>query len=99
MADSAEPVAEGPVTVRIPPDRVRVYQDHDAERGAACRAVRQEEDAVMLLRLVTLLLALACPASAATRLNVAIGADVNVVEVHKTVLGPGIQGARRPTSS
>ena len=31
------------------------------------------------------------PASAATRLNVAIGADVNVVEVHKTLLGPGFQ--------
>jgi ABC-type uncharacterized transport system YnjBCD substrate-binding protein len=43
----------------------------------------------MLLRLLTLLLALAVPASAATRVNVAIGADVNVVEVHKTVLGPG----------
>lgn len=44
----------------------------------------------MLLRLLTiLLLACAVPASAATRLNVAIGADVNVVEVHKTVLGPG----------
>jgi ABC-type uncharacterized transport system YnjBCD substrate-binding protein len=43
----------------------------------------------MLLRLLILLLALAVPAAAATRLNVAIGADVNVVEVHKTVLGPG----------
>ncbi len=43
----------------------------------------------MLLRLLILLLALAVPASAATRINVAIGADVNVVEVHKTVLGPG----------
>jgi putative spermidine/putrescine transport system substrate-binding protein len=43
----------------------------------------------MLLRLLILLLALAVPAAAATRLNVAVGADVNVVEVHKTVLGPG----------
>lgn len=48
----------------------------------------------MLLRacLLLLLLALALPASAATRLNVAIGADVNVVEVHKTILGPGFRG-------
>ena len=45
----------------------------------------------MLVRLVILLLVLAVPASAATRLNVAIGADVNVVEVHKTVLGPGFK--------
>jgi len=44
----------------------------------------------MLLRsLLAALLALVVPASAATRLNVAIGADVNVVEVHKTLLGPG----------
>lgn len=43
----------------------------------------------MLLRLLVLLLVLAVPAAAATRVNVAIGADVNVVEVHKTVLGPG----------
>ena len=48
----------------------------------------------MLLRIVALVLALATPASSATRLNVAIGADVNVVEVHKTLLGPGFrQGA------
>jgi len=45
----------------------------------------------MLMRALVLLLALAVPASAATRLNVAIGADVNVVEVHKTVLGPGFK--------
>jgi putative spermidine/putrescine transport system substrate-binding protein len=45
----------------------------------------------MLVRLLTLLLVLAVPASAATRLNVAIGADVNVVEVHKTLLGPGFK--------
>src|SRR5919197_5023370 len=46
----------------------------------------------MLLRLLlVLVLAVAVPASAATRLNVAIGADVNVVEVHKTVLGPGFK--------
>jgi len=45
----------------------------------------------MLIRLIALLLALAVPASAATRLNVAIGADVNVVEVHKTLLGPGFR--------
>ena len=44
----------------------------------------------MLLRsILAVLLALVVPASAATRLNVAIGADVNVVEVHKTLLGPG----------
>lgn len=30
-------------------------------------------------------------AAAATRLNVAIGADVNVVEVHRTLLGPGFK--------
>jgi putative spermidine/putrescine transport system substrate-binding protein len=45
----------------------------------------------MWLRLLLLLLVLALPASAATRLNVAIGADVNVVEVHKTLLGPGFR--------
>jgi len=45
----------------------------------------------MLVRLLALLLVLALPASAATRLNVAIGADVNVVEVHKTLLGPGFK--------
>ena len=46
----------------------------------------------MLLRtMLAALLALVVPASAATRLNVAIGADVNVVEVHKTLLGPGFR--------
>jgi ABC-type uncharacterized transport system YnjBCD substrate-binding protein len=36
------------------------------------------------------------PASAAlTRLNVAIGADVNVVEVHRTLLGPGFRETAR----
>jgi putative spermidine/putrescine transport system substrate-binding protein len=45
----------------------------------------------MWLRLLAVLLALVVPASAATRLNVAIGADVNVVEVHKTLLGPGFR--------
>src|SRR5262245_66210169 len=45
----------------------------------------------MLLRALVLLLALVVPASAATRLNVAIGADVNVVEVHKTLLAPGFR--------
>jgi putative spermidine/putrescine transport system substrate-binding protein len=49
----------------------------------------------MLLSLLILLLALAVPASAATRVNVAIGADVNVVEVHKTVLGPGFARANK----
>src|SRR5712692_11194468 len=41
--------------------------------------------------LLAVLLALVVPASAATRLNVAIGADVNVVEVNKSVLGPGFK--------
>ena len=48
----------------------------------------------MLCRLVatlSALLALSAPASAQTRLNVAIGADVNVVEVHKSLLGPGFK--------
>src|SRR5258705_1370715 len=45
----------------------------------------------MLVRLLALLLVLVVPASAATRLNVAIGADVNVVEVHKTLLAPGFK--------
>jgi ABC-type uncharacterized transport system YnjBCD substrate-binding protein len=47
----------------------------------------------MLMRALAalLVLALVLPAGAATRLNVAIGADVNVVEVHKTVLGPGFK--------
>jgi ABC-type uncharacterized transport system YnjBCD substrate-binding protein len=49
---------------------------------------------MLLLRLLALCLALVVPASAATRLNVAIGADVNVVEVHKTVLGPGFQAVQ-----
>jgi hypothetical protein len=48
----------------------------------------------MLFRFVAMLaavLALALPAAAQTRLNVAIGADVNVVEVNKSVLGPGFK--------
>ena len=45
----------------------------------------------MQLYALALILALVVPASAATRLNVAIGADVNVVEVHKTLLGPGFR--------
>ncbi len=45
----------------------------------------------MLIRLALALLLLATPATAATRLNVAIGADVNVVEVHKTLLGSGFR--------
>lgn len=49
----------------------------------------------MLLRSFALILALAIPASAATRLNVAIGADVNVVEVHRTILGPGFKAEAR----
>ena len=49
---------------------------------------------MLLLRLLALCLALVVPASAGTRLNVAIGADVNVVEVHKTVLGPGFQAVQ-----
>jgi len=51
----------------------------------------------MLLRLLILIAALAVPAAAATRVNVAIGADVNVVEVHKTVLGPGFAQANKDT--
>src|SRR5438034_9383184 len=43
------------------------------------------------LAVFTAALALAAPAAAQTRLNVAIGADVNVVEVHKTLLGPGFK--------
>ena len=48
----------------------------------------------MLCRLIatlSALLALSAPSSAQTRLNVAIGADVNVVEVHKSLLGPGFK--------
>ena len=45
----------------------------------------------VFVRILALILALVVPASAATRLNVAIGADVNVVEVHKTLLGPGFR--------
>jgi ABC-type uncharacterized transport system YnjBCD substrate-binding protein len=45
----------------------------------------------MLIHVLAAVLLLAAPASAATRLNVAIGADVNVVEVHKTLLGPGFK--------
>src|SRR5919198_1202462 len=48
---------------------------------------------IRLLALVSMLLAV--PASAATRVNVAIGADVNVVEVHRTVLGPGFAQSAR----
>jgi putative spermidine/putrescine transport system substrate-binding protein len=51
----------------------------------------------MLVRLLIFVLALAVPAAAATRVNVAIGADVNVVEVHKTVLGPGFAQTSRDT--
>src|SRR5687768_8835500 len=43
------------------------------------------------VRILCLILVLVVPASAATRLNVAIGADVNVVEVHKSLLGPGFR--------
>jgi ABC-type uncharacterized transport system YnjBCD substrate-binding protein len=51
----------------------------------------------MVIRLLVLLLVVcAVPASAAlTRLNVAIGADVNVVEVHRTLLGPGFRETAR----
>jgi ABC-type uncharacterized transport system YnjBCD substrate-binding protein len=49
----------------------------------------------MLLRLLIVLLALVVPAQAATRLNVVIAADVNVVEVHKTLLGPGFKETAR----
>src|SRR5438876_9279986 len=48
----------------------------------------------MLVRIMVVLaaaLGFAAPAAAQTRLNVAIGADVNVVEVHKTLLGPGFK--------
>src|SRR5947208_4646849 len=48
----------------------------------------------MLVRIMVVLaaaLALAAPAAAQTRLNVATGADGKVVEVHKTLLGPGFK--------
>src|SRR5256886_9412771 len=48
----------------------------------------------MLVRIMVVFaaaLGFAAPAAAQTRLNVAIGADVNVVEVHKTLLGPGFK--------
>src|SRR5205823_10433613 len=50
----------------------------------------------MLVRIMVVLaaaLALAAPTTAQTRLNVAIGADVNVVGAHKTVIGPGFKQA------
>src|SRR6266545_3298265 len=53
-----------------------------------------ERRLTMLVRFVAVLtaaLALVAPAAAQTRLNVAIGADVNVVEVHKSLLGPGFK--------
>src|SRR6266542_3574649 len=53
-----------------------------------------ERRLTMLLRFVavfTAALVLASPAAAQTRLNVAIGADINVVEVHKSLLGPGFK--------
>src|SRR5260370_33085832 len=49
----------------------------------------------MLPRLALLLLALAAPASAETRLSVPMGADVNVAEAHKTLLGPGFRETDR----
>ncbi len=69
----------GPVTITVPPD--------------ACACTRRPDERrvhMLLAALLAVLLALVVPASAATRLNVAIGADVNVVEVHKTLLGPGL---------
>src|SRR5438046_4367292 len=45
----------------------------------------------MLMRARVLLLARAVPPSAPPRINVAIGADASVVEVHKTLLGPGFK--------
>ena len=49
--------------------------------------------AIPRLVVLTLVLMSALPAAAATRLNVAIGADVNVVEVHRTLLAPGFKAA------
>src|SRR5712691_10559332 len=52
-----------------------------------------ERRPLMLVQImaVAAALALAAPVAAQTRLNVAIAADVNVVEVHKTLLGPGFK--------
>src|SRR2546422_7984441 len=53
-----------------------------------------ERRPLMLVQIMAVLaaaLALAAPVAAQTRLNVAIGADVNVVVVHKTLLGPGFK--------
>ncbi|MBI5629120.1 MAG: extracellular solute-binding protein [Candidatus Rokubacteria bacterium] len=46
---------------------------------------------LQFVAVLTAALALAAPAAAQTRLTVAIGADVNVVEVHKSLLGPGFK--------
>jgi putative spermidine/putrescine transport system substrate-binding protein len=46
---------------------------------------------LLTLVLCTVVSGPAVPGLAATRLNVAIGADVNVVEVHRTLLGPGFK--------
>ena len=44
-----------------------------------------------MLVVVSTLFSLHAPTAAASRLNVAIAADVNVVEAHKTVIGPGFK--------
>ena len=46
---------------------------------------------LLFVAMLTAALALSVPAAAQTRVNVAIGADVNVVEVNKSVLGPGFK--------
>jgi putative spermidine/putrescine transport system substrate-binding protein len=48
---------------------------------------------VTMLVVISTSFSLHAPASAASRLNVAIAADVNVVEAHKTILGPGFKQA------
>ena len=77
--------APGPVTRLRPAGRaLRVYP---------AAVIRKESPPCCCALVAPALLALVVPASAATRLNVAIGADVNVVEVHKTLLGPGFRAS------
>ncbi len=73
---------------------------HHRSAGSRARVpggLTRGESTMLLRSLLAVLLALVVPASAATRLNVAIGADVNVVEVHKTLLGPGFRADRART--
>jgi hypothetical protein len=77
------------VKLRVPAGRLRCSAGHPQHDSVLSE--KETRHAVPIRGHARRRPRLAAPAAAQTRLNVAIGADVNVVEVNKSVLGPGFK--------